>query len=141
MHRHGELGQQVDDGRLGALIGVHPIALEAVVTPTTARIVERQVVHIPAIKPPHGGESVIFIRGPLRDLVRGEAGLDHRAGIDGLLIEYRPRLPAGIPSMTADRGEVVVTKRFPAKEIERAQANPPQRFIIEQLPGVQQRLR
>ncbi len=89
--------------RLGALIVIHPIALKSVVTPATLRIIERQAMYILAIKPPHGREGVIFIFDLPRDMIGGETCLDHGAGIDGLLVERGPRLPARIPPMTADR--------------------------------------
>ena len=84
---HLREGEQESEGRLGALILVHPVNMQAVPAAATLGIIERQTEIVAALEP---FECLVCMGKPItisRGLMSLETGANHGVGLDRLLVE------------------------------------------------------
>src|SRR4051812_5738733 len=79
-------GEEEGEGRLGALVPVDPILLEAVAASPGARVVELQAQVVAAEEPLEGDAGLVQPDGLLGGPVGLQAGGDRRVGLDRLLV-------------------------------------------------------
>ena len=97
--------QQEGEGRLGPLVEVDAVLLEAVAAAAGLGVVEVQPQVVAAQEPLEGEPGLLEPGGVVGGVVGLEAGRDRGMGLDRLLIELGPLAAAAVEAVAADRPE------------------------------------